>query len=108
MIVPLWSCVCALNALQNSMMFTPCWPRAGPTGGAGLAAPAGTWSLISVRTFFVTVLRRVSEDAAGIAQRAADTCGADLPPLRCALSAPSNLLHLIEANLDRRLAAEDR
>src|SRR4051812_32575956 len=32
------------------MMFTPCWPRAGPTGGAGLAAPAGTWSLISVRT----------------------------------------------------------
>src|SRR3954471_22521122 len=50
MIVPFWSCVCALNALQNSMMFTPCWPRAGPTGGAGLAAPAGTWSLISVRT----------------------------------------------------------
>src|SRR3954447_23036436 len=32
------------------MMFTPCWPRAGPTGGAGLAAPAGTWSFISVRT----------------------------------------------------------
>src|SRR3954471_3576359 len=50
MIVPFWSCVCALNALQNSMMLTPCWPNAGPTGGAGLAAPAGTWSLISVRT----------------------------------------------------------
>src|SRR3954447_17143386 len=50
MMVPPWSCVWALNALQNSMMFTPCWPSAGPTGGAGLAAPAGTCSLISVRT----------------------------------------------------------
>src|SRR2546430_5259432 len=44
--------VCALKALQNSMMLTPCWPRAGPTGGAGLAWPPGIWSLISVRTFF--------------------------------------------------------
>src|SRR5438270_1882738 len=48
-----FSCaVCALNALQNSMMFTPCWPSAGPTGGAGFACPPGIWSLISVRTFF--------------------------------------------------------
>ena len=52
MIVPASACVCALNALQNSMMLTPCWPSAGPTGGAGLAAPAGIWSLIIVRTFF--------------------------------------------------------
>src|ERR1051325_2410083 len=52
MMRPFWSCVWALNALQNSMMFTPCWPRAGPTGGAGLAAPPGTCSLMSVRTFF--------------------------------------------------------
>ena len=43
--------VAALYALQNSMMLTPCWPSAGPTGGAGLAAPAGTCSLMSVRTF---------------------------------------------------------
>src|SRR4051794_39898113 len=48
---PFWSAVCALNALQNSMMFTPCWPSAGPTGGAGLAWPPGIWSLISVNTF---------------------------------------------------------
>src|SRR5688500_197140 len=34
------------------MMFTPCWPSAGPTGGAGLAAPAGTWSLTNPETFF--------------------------------------------------------
>ena len=52
MIVPVSCWVCALNALQNSMMFTPCWPSAGPTGGAGFACPAGTWSLMSVRTFF--------------------------------------------------------
>ena len=31
------ACVRALYCLQNSMMFTPCWPSAGPTGGAGLA-----------------------------------------------------------------------
>src|SRR5438045_2995601 len=37
---PAWAWVRALNCLQNSMMLMPCWPRAGPTGGAGLAAPA--------------------------------------------------------------------
>jgi hypothetical protein len=25
---------------------TPCWPRAGPMGGAGLALAAGIWSLM--------------------------------------------------------------
>src|ERR1700683_5788210 len=38
--------VCALNALQNSMILTPCWPNAGPTGGLGLGWPAGICSLI--------------------------------------------------------------
>ena len=38
--------VCALNCLQNSMMFTPCWPSAGPMGGEGFAEPAGTCNLI--------------------------------------------------------------
>src|ERR671936_712394 len=51
MMRPFWSAVCALNALQNSMMLTPCWPSAGPTGGAGFACPPGICSLISVRTF---------------------------------------------------------
>src|SRR3981081_3805757 len=36
----------ALNCWQNSMMFTPCWPNAGPIGGEGLAEPAGTCSLM--------------------------------------------------------------
>ena len=38
--------VCALNSLQNSMILTPRWPSAGPTGGDGLAVPAGICSLI--------------------------------------------------------------
>src|ERR1039457_375822 len=36
-IVPSSACVLALNALQNSMILTPCWPRAGPMGGGGFA-----------------------------------------------------------------------
>src|SRR6266478_3615509 len=43
--------VCALNALQNSMMFNPRWPSAGPIGGLGLALPAGTCSLMNPTTF---------------------------------------------------------
>jgi hypothetical protein len=41
--VPFSICaVLALKALQNSMMFKPRCPSAGPIGGEGLAAPAGT------------------------------------------------------------------
>ena len=52
MIRPCLSCVRALNDLQNSMMFTPCWPSAGPTGGDGFACPAGHCSLTIATTFF--------------------------------------------------------
>src|SRR6267142_2722419 len=44
--------VLALNCLQKSIMFKPCGPSAVPTGGAGVALPAGSWSLIVVCTFF--------------------------------------------------------
>src|SRR6185436_11699863 len=37
--LPAFSWVLALNCLQNSMMFTPLAPNAGPIGGEGLAAP---------------------------------------------------------------------
>src|SRR5215211_423983 len=70
--------VCALNALQNSMMLTPCWPSAGPTGGAGFACPPGIWSLMSVRTFLAISRFRLVD-----------------------------LLDLVEAELDRHLALED-
>src|SRR5262245_42659624 len=49
---PSWLPVWALKPLQNSMMLTPCWPSAGPTGGEGLAFPAGIWSLTIAWTFF--------------------------------------------------------
>src|SRR6266853_3793374 len=53
-IKPSWSLaeVLALNALQNSIMFTPCGPSAVPTGGAGVAFPAGIWSLTIAFIFF--------------------------------------------------------
>src|SRR5438477_7218975 len=77
MMRPFSCAVWALNALQNSMMFTPCWPSAGPTGGAGLAWPPGIWSLMSVRTFFAIWFPLVE------------------------------LLHVVETNLDRHLPLED-
>src|SRR3954471_20373622 len=82
--VPVSACVWALNALQNSMMLMPCWPSAGPTGGAGDACPPTACSLISVRTFLAMLLPMVRRYAR------------------------LDLLDLVEADLDRRLAAEDR
>src|SRR3954467_13661450 len=45
--------VWALYALQKSMMLTPCGPRAVPTGGAGVAAPAWSCTLTSAAIFFL-------------------------------------------------------
>src|SRR5208282_4142457 len=45
-------CVLALNCLQKSMMLTPCGPSAVPTGGAGVALPAGICSFTEPVTFF--------------------------------------------------------
>src|SRR5690606_9356804 len=36
---PILSRVRSLKRFTKSAMFTPCWPRAGPTGGAGVAWP---------------------------------------------------------------------
>src|SRR5215831_9431762 len=47
---PACFCVAALNSLQNAMMLTPRGPSAVPTGGAGLACPAGICSLICAIT----------------------------------------------------------
>src|ERR1035437_1594899 len=88
MIKPSWSFadVLALKALQNSMMFTPCWPSAGPAGGAGIAAPAGICSLIMVMTFLaMSSSFRVRESPVS-----------------------AGLFDLLEPEFDRRFAAEDR
>src|SRR5436853_1377674 len=75
--LPVCDSVAALYCLQNSMMFTPCGPRAVPTGGAGVAFPAGIWILTTAAT------RRFA--------------------IRCLLQ----LRDLGEFPLDGRLAAED-
>src|SRR4051795_7351388 len=127
MTVPAESCVCALNALQNSMMLMPCWPRAGPTGGAGDACPPTACSLICVRTFLAI------SGSSGMSCRpwASAGCGwqgrrpagpsqafhgsgthpaADRRLIRGCQDVrrgPLDLLHLVETDLDRRLAPED-
>src|SRR5919108_1622032 len=74
---PVW----ALKPLQNSMMLTPCWPRAGPTGGEGLALPAGICSFTIAWTFFTAV---------------------------ALLPRASQSFHLVVLELDRRGSSEDR
>ena len=53
MTCPAYCCVAALYWFTNSMMFTPCWPRAVPTGGAGVAAPALICRVTTAMTFFL-------------------------------------------------------
>src|SRR6516162_2769193 len=99
--------VCALNALQNSMMLRPRWPSAGPIGGDGLAAPAGTCNFRNPVTFFA-----ISHSVGG-----ADLDGwrpPHLPPLlhlwpkRAWPRGRLKLLHLTKFQFNGRSAAEDR
>src|SRR5215472_8159760 len=50
--LPRWFSVAALYCFTKSMMLTPCGPSAVPTGGAGVAAPALSWTLTIALTFF--------------------------------------------------------
>src|SRR5881275_1041540 len=84
MTLPRCDSVAALYCLQNSMMLTPCWPSAGPTGGAGVAAPALICSLMRPAIFFLGGISSVLSSYGG-----------------------SDLADLAERQLDRRLAAED-
>ncbi len=52
--IPFWSAVRALNSLVKPIMLIPACPSAGPTGGAGVAAPAGICNLTMLATFFAT------------------------------------------------------
>src|SRR5712692_7301710 len=86
MMDPSWLWVLALNCLQNSIMFTPCCPRAGPTGGAGLAFPAGICNLTRVLTsfaidytFFLTRPPQARQDAP-LPVTAARPVGSPAPP----------------------------
>src|SRR4051812_27195766 len=74
------------------MMLTPCWPSAGPTGGAGGAAPALIWSLMTAVNRFLGGML-CSPVQCGDAVRTYES---------------SDLRDLVERQLDRCLAAEDR
>ena len=52
---PVLSAVFSLYDFVNSMMLMPCGPSAVPTGGAGVALPAGSWSVRTIRIFLATV-----------------------------------------------------
>src|SRR6266567_969193 len=82
-IVPRWFSVCALYILQKSMIATPCGPSAVPTGGAGVAAPAGIWIFTTAATRFFA-MTGVPSSSFGL-----------------------ELRHFGELELDRRFPAED-
>src|SRR5579859_3412180 len=83
MMLPRWLSVAAVYFLKKSMMLTPCGPSAVPTGGAGVAAPALSWTLtIALILFFLGAI------SLGFLF--------------------SDLAYLVERQLDRSLPAEDR
>src|SRR3984957_12344618 len=90
MMLPRWASVAALYCFTKSMMLTPCGPRAVPTGGGGVAAPAGSWPLTMVLSFFL----------GGIAVGFLFLIPGEASRL-------SELRYLVERELDGRLAAED-
>src|SRR6476469_2718302 len=97
MTLPRWDSVAALYALTNSMMLTPCWPSAGPTGGAGVAAPAWICSLMKPETFFLGGMLFLYLG------------GGPTPWAMTRLQCwRSDLGDLVERQLDRGLPAEDR
>src|SRR6188474_1708032 len=128
MIWPALSAVFSLYVLVNSTMLMPCGPSAVPTGGAGVAAPAGSCRVRTVRIFLATgsvpVLssgrqpgeRRVGRSRPRRRLRSrsrerAHACGRASERSRQrrhgASERRSQLLDLEEVKLDRCLAAED-
>src|SRR3954462_5931239 len=116
MTLPRCDSVAALYALQNSMMLTPCWPSAGPTGGAGVAAPALIWSLMTAVNRFLGGMTS-SFCLAGTSWPGLEGLGAGggrpggrAPPRARGGVGGTEVLQLGdlgERQLDRRLAAED-
>src|SRR4051812_31669443 len=82
-------------------MLTPCWPRAGPTGGAGVAWPPGHWSF----TFAVITLAIVvSRAGRGGGEGRLDAPRAPGPAVALLGSDP---FHLPVFEVDRRRPVED-
>src|SRR3712207_3031852 len=93
------------------MMLTPCWPSAGPTGGAGVAAPALIWSLMTAVNRFLGGMTSFSVTGwNGV--RVTGTARSQGPAASLRVVGGDRVLRLQlrdlgERQLDRRLAAED-
>src|SRR5690606_19882199 len=103
--------VCALKALQNSMMLRPRWPSAGPMGGEGFALPAGTCSLMKPMIFFATMalpgFKRTRSDRALPVSFGRETAPGHRAPPSGAAEKASGLLDLAEIQFHRGGAPED-
>src|SRR5579884_375589 len=64
-ICPTWLAVRSLYSLTKPMMLTACGPRPVPTGGAGVALPAGSCSLTIALTRFAIHLFQLGQRDAG-------------------------------------------
>src|SRR5689334_24606114 len=76
MMLPRWDSVAALYCLTKSMMLTPCGPSAVPTGGAGVAAPAGSCTLTTAASFFLLggIVVGFLSDLRDLVERKLDRC----------------------------------
>src|SRR5215210_1789627 len=91
------------------MMLTPCWPSAGPTGGAGVAAPALIWSLMTaVNRFLGGIAFLLRRDVGLGSWLEGPLAGARAERARRGGEGVLDLLDLAERQLDGGLAAEDR
>src|SRR3954468_11527 len=91
MTLPALSSVAALYCLQNSIVCTPWGPRAVPTGGAGVALPAGSW------IFTMAATRRLAMTDEPLSETGS----------RTRVPGELQLCDLAELELDGGLAAED-
>src|SRR5919112_1290663 len=108
MTVPRMDSVAALYALTNSMMLTPCGPRAVPTGGAGVADAAFKATLTRAATFFlggILVGSFFGAATGGCPQHGQD--GSSVTRSMGGVVCQSHLLDLREGQIDWGLAAED-
>src|ERR1700675_4555758 len=103
---PSWLPVCALKPLQNSMMLTPCWPSAGPTGGDGFALPAVIWSLTIAWTLFAITVCLRSPRSVRDARPVSPLGSRARSPRSAVPRRPLQALHLVVLELDRGRPAE--
>src|SRR4051794_24279318 len=80
--MPRWFSVAALYALQKSMMLIPCGPSAVPTGGAGVAWPAGVWIFTIAASLFFAIVPLLSLCEPGCPARGCSFAGELLRSLR--------------------------